>query len=380
MSKKPTAGSIYRPKYRKPDGTVVEQAVWWVKYYKNGVPIRESAKTVSWDEANRFLKQRNGEVVTGKFAGTGPERIRMRALLEAVEGEYRENRRKSLLDVQIRLKKHLLPAFGDIRAADFGTWHIRQYISRRRRKAASATINRELAIVSRAFHLAFAADPPLVARMPHIPRLPEDNVREGFLDVDGYKRLVAELPAHLRPLFVVGYHTGVRSGELKKLQWSQVDWKANQIHVSRRTTKNRDAHTLPVYGDMRAWLEIAKAERDEEFPGCPWVFFDDQGMQIGTFRKAWASACKRAGVPGLIFHDLRRSAAMNMDRAGVSRRVIMQITGHKTEAMFLRYRIVNSRDLADAAYLMENWLDQPATGKVAGKVEDVGAKDRLATC
>ena len=62
---------------------------------------------------------------------------------------------------------------------------------------------------------------------------------------------------------------------------------------------------------------------------------------------------------------------MNMDRAGVSRRVIMQITGHKTEAMFLRYRIVNSRDLSDAAHRMEDWLKQPATGKVTGKVDNL---------
>jgi integrase len=293
----------------------------------------------------------------------------MRALLEAVETDYRENVRKSLLDVQIRLKNHLLPAVGDIRAADFGTWHIKQYIARRRKYAANATINRELAVVSRAFHIALTADPPVVARMPHIPRLSEDNVREGFLDLDGYRRLLAELPAHLRPLFVVGYHTGVRLGELKKIQWQQLDWKANQIHVSRRTTKNRDAHTLPIYGDMRAWLEMAKSERDKKFPDCPWVFFDERGMQIGTFRKAWASACTRAHVPRLIFHDLRRSAAMNLDRAGVSRSVIMQITGHKTEAMFLRYRIVNSRDLSDAAHRMENWLKRPPTGKVTGKVE-----------
>ena len=89
--------------------------------------------------------------------------------------------------------------------------------------------------MSRGFHLALAADPPVVARMPHIPKLPEDNVREGFLDLDGYRRLLAELPTHLRPLFVVGYHTGVRSGELKKIQWPQVDWEANKIDSSEKS-------------------------------------------------------------------------------------------------------------------------------------------------
>jgi len=90
----------------------------------------------------------------------------------------------------------------------------------------------------------------------------------------------------------------------------------------------------------------------------PLALFRRTRSQIGTFRKAWASACKRAGVPGLLFHDLRRSAAMNMDRAGVPRRVIMQITGHKTEAMFLRYRIVNHQDLRDASHRMEEYLSQ----------------------
>lgn len=358
MARKSSGGSLYRPKYTY-KGRVIESSVWWIKYYLRGVPVRESAHTELWEEANRLLKRRQGEVVTGRFAGMGAERIRMEQLLKAVETDYEQNGRKSLLDVQVRNRLHLLPAFGHIRAADLTTGRLKQYINARQQEgAANATVNRELAIINRGFHLATAEDPPLVLRIPHIPRLPEDNVREGFLDLEGYKRLREELPKRLKLLFVIGYHTGVRSGELKKIQWPQVDSKAKQIYVSRKTTKNRDAHTLPIYGEMGAWLEMAKAERDAQFPDCPWVFFDDQGKQIGTFQKAWASACERAGVPGLLFHDLRRSAAMNMDRAGVPRRVIMQITGHKTEAMFLRYRIVSDRDLKDAAIRLENYMSR----------------------
>jgi integrase len=115
---------------------------------------------------------------------------------------------------------------------------------------------------------------------------------------------------------------------------------------------------------MAAWIEMAIAERNARFPECPWLFFDENGKRLGTFKKAWDSACKRAKVSGLLFHDLRRSAARNMDRALIPRRVAMQITGHKTEAMYLRYRIVSSQDLSDARSRMEAYVSKPPEPKI----------------
>ena len=75
------------------------------------------------------------------------------------------------------------------------------------------------------------ADPPLVTRKPWIRRLEEDNAREGFIEDEQYRALLHELPNHLRALFVVGYHIGVRVGTLRKIEWDQVDLQAGELRL-----------------------------------------------------------------------------------------------------------------------------------------------------
>jgi hypothetical protein len=98
----------------------------------------------------------------------------------------------------------------------------------------------------------------------------------------------------------------------------------------------------------------------------PNVFHRD-GDPIKSFRGAWFTACEAAGVPGRIFHDLRRTAVRNFERAGVPRSVAMKLTGHKTEAVYRRYAIVSDADLRDAADKLAA-IAGPGTGTTTGTV------------
>jgi integrase len=85
----------------------------------------------------------------------------------------------------------------------------------------------------------------------------------------------------------------------------------------------------------------------------PWVFVYPNGSPIRSYRHAWANACRAAGVPGRLVHDLRRTAARAMIRSGIPQTVAMKLTGRETDTIFRRYAIVDAGMLREAAHKLD---------------------------
>jgi integrase len=215
---------------------------------------------------------------------------------------------------------------------------------RRRQGASPGTVNRNLGLLRRMLHLARKEGKLQV--LPHFPMLQEAAPRDGFVDDKPFKKLIAALPARLRPFVLFLYTTGCRTGEAKQITWDQVHLDGRVVRLTGTQTKNAAPRTLPLVDALVTMLRKQKPKSGLLFP-------------VGNFRKAWTSACIKAGLgtrikgkqngnygtySGLIPHDLRRSAVRNMIRAGVSQTVAMSISGHKTIAVFQRYDITDDRD------------------------------------
>jgi integrase len=236
-------------------------------------------------------------------------------------------------------------------------------------KARPATINWELAALRRAFRLAVAKN--LLPTMPAITLLSEaDNVCEGFVDPPEFAALLAKLTelgaADVADAAEFAYLTCLRRSNVLGAVWPwfklEVDRSgavvAGSVRLPGTVTKNKKPLSLALTGPM---LALVGRRWEQRISDCPFVFHRE-GRPLVRFDGPWNAACDAVGLPRTLFHDLRRSGARNLRRAGVDDHVIQRLGGWKTASMFKRYDIVDERDLKDAAERLSTYLATESSG------------------
>jgi integrase len=254
------------------------------------------------------------------------------------------------------------------------------------------------------------------------------TVRQGFLEEATYSDFRAPVPTHQVPLFTTAYYTGIRAGELLFLLWQYVDFMAEipLIKIPGEVTKNGKPRTIPLYHpDM---LEVLKFAYQTREPRCPYIF-QFRGRRLKSYRTAFERArnlvrlskllppplAERIGeltrkqlaalsrvpdaempelfertldehltdqqikeairnpdgvVSRVLFHDTRRTAIRNMERARVRRADARQISGHRTESIYLRYDIASEESALEAGTTRRQFHAQQQTKKIVRNLWD----------
>jgi integrase len=374
-------------------------------------------------DAKAFLKDLIKKTDLGTVTvGSDPAQIRYGALRQLYLNDYREQEHKSLRtnaetdEVYVCGLKWLDQFFGYDESAegkpeDKGTKvvnitseNVRHFKQERQAAgAANGTINRSLSALVRMFTL--AVEDGKLQNVPVIKHLPEPKQpRQGVLAPADYQKLYDVLGAevlnkatgrrskpyaYVQPLLQTGYYTGMRLGEIMGLRWRNVDLAEKFIHLFADETKGESARDIPMIDGLPKMFESIK--RANPNAGENDLVFTNNGQPIRSFIKAWRNSCVKAAIPtkkngqvivsnleggryeGFLFHDLRRTAVSNMVQAGIDPLYAKAISGHKTDSVFERYNIIDTKPLQDAGKKLSEHL------KLKGKVAaEAAPKPRLA--
>lgn len=241
------------------------------------------------------------------------------------------------------------------------------------------TGNRYLALLSRVFKEAvdrgFARESPLL----RVKRVREEVRAVPFLDEKDLARLAAAASPDLRPLVFLAADTGLRRGELLAMEWRDVDLSRSVLVV--RHSKTKRPREVPLTDRARAVLGDLRAARG----AVPLVGEDPVFAAIAARHPNWGplsvslgfrKAAKKAGFPGLRFHDLRHAFCSRLAQLGVPLSTVAVLAGHSSLTVTNRYARHVPKDATREAIAR---LAQ-ATGTVATKAPaPVPATAALAT-
>lgn len=182
--------------------------------------------------------------------------------------------------------------------------------------------------------------------------------RVAMLTAAERKRLLAAYSPHAACPALLLAHQGMRTQEVLRLDWRDVDLTREDIRVGVRAgghrTKTRRGRVVPMHPHVRMllvgmWHAAGKPSAGPVFlsqRGEPYQDTTDQGGN--PLRKAHDTACRRAGVTGFRVHDWRHDWAARMVMAGVDLFSLMRLGGWSSLAMVERYAAVSGDHLRDA--------------------------------
>jgi integrase len=335
---------------------------WHTHFFVDGQRFRQSLETSDWREAQSKEKKLIVEASEGKlerssttiarqaFGQAADDYMSTWKLELAAASQAKE--KQLLVQLRIYFKQEPLRAITANRITDYRTWRAAQGVG-------PATLNAELGILRRLMKRA-----KLWARVADDVRPLKEPATIGRALAEEDKQRLLKMAA-MRPEWETAYlaailclNTTARGCELKSLQWSDVDLFARTLTI--RTSKTAAGERVVPLTDV-AISALARLRRRAEgfgtvepshyvfaafvpkftFSGKRVVDYNvtcfDPARHVKSWRTAWRTLTKKAGLPGFRFHDLRHCAITQLAEGGTSDSTIMAIAGHVSRRMLERY-------------------------------------------
>lgn len=276
------------------------------------------------------------------------EKIRFPKFVEMYLENYAKVNKRSWKDDFYRLRK-FIELFGNAHLHEISPIEIEKFkLAKLSDGLSKSTINRYLAILKRMFNIAidwgYAKENP-VKRVKFYTE--KDNLKERILTEEEEDRLLEASSEHLRTILVVALNTGMRRGEILNLKWSQIDLQAREIKVEK--TKSGK----PRIVDINSFLLDVLTKLKNEHKDGQYVFLNPKtGKPYKKLQTSFNGACRRAGIKGLRFHDLRLTFASRLIMRGVDLIRVKELLGHSSVKMTERYTHSNREGRKKAVELL----------------------------
>jgi len=236
------------------------------------------------------------------------------------------------------------------------------------KKKSPQTVKHILALLKRL--IKFGTDRGLCLPVGFAIQLPKvDNRKTEFLTADELQRLMAAIEKDKHPqagnIMKLALFTGMRRGELFKLQWRDIDLENGFINI--REPKGGKAQKIPLNDGAKQVLQgIEKGQGGYVFPG-------NLGKQRSNINRAVNAIKNAAGLPDDFrpLHGLRHHFASMLASSGaVDLYTLQKLLTHKDHRMTERYAHLHDDTLKRAAGVASDIINQamnPKTKKRAAK-------------
>jgi integrase len=352
--------SVRREKRRDREGAARE--FWFVDFvFEHADGRKERVRKVSPVQTRRGAEQYERDLRLALLDGSRKERReapRFAAFVEEYLTTYAEpnNKYSTVTAKKSTFKHHLLPAFGRHKLDEITLREIEGYKARKLATGLSPkSVNNHLTILRKL--LSVAVDWELLSFVPKVKWLKGPLPEFDFFDFDECERFLAIADVEWRPMFTVAARTGLRIGELRALQWDDVDLVRGRLVVRRNvwrghagTPKSGRNREIPLSDDAMKALKGQRHLRGKL------VFCAEGGRQLEENECKWPiwRACKRAGLRPVSWHVLRHTFASHLVMRGVPLKAVQELLGHSTIEMTMRYAHLSPDVRRNAVQLLDH--------------------------